>query len=290
MSDFFEAGVVSVPSNFGPLRDADGNARVTGPCGDTMEFWISVIDGVVDDARYTSDGCMASNACGSLAAILARGRTPTEVENISQEEILSRARGIPESDRHCALLASNAIQAAVADYRRRNFASLRSGEKRAANARSIVQPRPSLIVSCRGTDGRDNALVVAYGSNCSYDPCAVMVGIVPTRFSYRLIKESGCFVVNIPSIHQRALYDYLGSHSGRDGDKLAVAGARCVDGDVVRAPLLVDCPVNIECVVTDSIVAGSHELFIGKIQKVHADSELVSDDGSVDWNKISLLQ
>ena len=54
----------------------------------------------------------------------------------------------------------------------------------------------------------------------------VMVGIVPSRYSYQLIKDSGCFVANLVGNDNKELFDYLGSHSGRDEDKLKAIGAR----------------------------------------------------------------
>jgi hypothetical protein len=82
----------------------------------------------------------------------------------------------------------------------------------------------------------------------------VMVGIVPSRYSYPLIKESGCFVVNLVDRSYQETFDYLGSHSKRDGDKLAEAKVRLEEGKKVAAPILPDCPVNIECTIVDSIV------------------------------------
>lgn len=147
---------------------------------------------------------------------------------------------------------------------------------------------PKVLVSCRDGNGRENALAVAYCGNCSYDPPMVMVGIVPTRYSYQMIKESGCFVVNLVSEDNQDLFDYMGSHSGRDGDKLQATEAKTVDAIKVDAPLIPDCPVNIECAVVDSIRTGSHEMFIGKIEYVHVDDDLVAD-GKIDYSKIRLL-
>lgn len=161
--------------------------------------------------------------------------------------------------------------------------------KKQCNIVSAIQPRPRVLVSCRGTNGENNALAVAYCCNCSYDPPMVMVGIVPSRHSYRMIKETGCFVVNLPSRENKALFDYLGSHSGRDEDKLHKAGARIRNGEKVNAPMLDDCPVNIECTVTGSIVTGSHEMFTAKIECIHADGRFVKDDGSIDFDAVGLL-
>lgn len=163
-------------------------------------------------------------------------------------------------------------------------------EKKPAPFRSILNPKPPLIVSCRGKDGKDNALVVAYACNCSYDPPMLMVGIVPSRYSYGLIKESGCFVVNLAPSGMKAAWDYLGSRSGRDGDKLAAAGVRRAEGVKVNAPILSDCPINIECAVVDSIRTGSHEMFVGRIEYVHADETLLDAEGKIDWTRADLLK
>lgn len=158
-----------------------------------------------------------------------------------------------------------------------------------ANMRTCLQPAPKVLVSCRGADGKNNALAVAYCCNCSFDPPMVMVGIVPSRHSYKMVKETGCFVVNLVSESLKEAFDYLGSHSGLDEDKLAKMRVRIGDGVKVNAPILLECPVNIECRVVDSIVTGSHEMFVGRIEMVHADEELVDSEGKIDFTKIRFM-
>ncbi|MFZ7103605.1 MAG: flavin reductase family protein [Peptococcaceae bacterium] len=162
-------------------------------------------------------------------------------------------------------------------------------EKKEAQMKSCLQPSPKVLVSCRGLDGENNVLAVAYCGNCSYDPPMVMVGIVPARYSYKMIKESGCFVVNLVERSYKDTFDYLGSHSKRDGDKLAVMGVKLQDGKKVKAPILPDCPVNIECSIVNSIVTGSHEMFIGKIEYVHSDAQITDNEGNIDFSKIKFL-
>lgn len=162
-------------------------------------------------------------------------------------------------------------------------------EKTEAKIQACLNPKPNILVSCRGLNGENNILAVAYCGNCSYDPPMVMVGIVPSRYSYHMIKESGCFVVNLADIKNKELFDYMGSHSKRDSDKLETMNVCLEEGKKVNAPILADCPVNIECKVVDSIVTGSHEMFIGKIEYVHADAGLVDSMGNIDFSKINLL-
>ena len=161
--------------------------------------------------------------------------------------------------------------------------------KKEVNKGGSLQPSPKVLVSCRGLNGEENALAVAYCGNCSYDPPMLMVGIVPSRYSYKMIKESGCFVVNIVEKDYEEVFNYLGSVSKKDEDKLEKMNVKRSYGVVVNAPILTDCPVNIECTIVDSIVTGSHEMFIGKVEYVHANEEYVDGEGNIEYSKINLL-
>lgn len=155
--------------------------------------------------------------------------------------------------------------------------------------KGALKPSPKVLVSCRDKDGRNNALAVGYCGNCSYAPPMVMVGIVPSRFSYHIIKETGVFVVNIPVKGNEKMFDYLGSASGRDEDKFEVGKINWSNADTINAPILDDCPINIECTVVDSIMTGSHEMFVGRVDKVHADESVLNDKKEIDADKLALL-
>lgn len=161
--------------------------------------------------------------------------------------------------------------------------------KKQASMKSCLQPMPKVLVSCRGLDGENNVLAVGYCCNCSFNPPMVMVGIVPTRYSYKMIKESGCFVVNLVDRNYAETFQYMGTNSKRDGDKLAEKNVKLQEGEKVKAPILADCPVNIECTVVDSIVTGSHEMFVGKVEYVHADASMTDDEGNIDFSQIKFL-
>ena len=104
------------PRNVGSIPGADGFATVTGPCSDTMEIWLKVKDNKVADATFWTDGCGTSIACGSMATELTKGRNVAEALAIEQSKILEALGGLPEDSLHCALLAADALQAAIRDY------------------------------------------------------------------------------------------------------------------------------------------------------------------------------
>ena len=104
------------PRNHGALKIFDGHARITGPCGDTMEFWLTARNGTVEKFSFTTDGCGSSLACGSMATSLAEGRRVKDAAALSQQDILGALGGLPKEVEHCALLAANTLKAACEDY------------------------------------------------------------------------------------------------------------------------------------------------------------------------------
>ena len=153
--------------------------------------------------------------------------------------------------------------------------------KTASNTTLCLRPVPQTIVSCRDKDGKNNALVVGFTANVSLDPAMVMVGIVPTRYSHHMIKEGGCFVVNLPAKSFKREYDYLGSHSGRDFDKVKETGLTPVtlNGGVAfeEAKMVLVCEktygqlMDLNDMADDSLQGkfyssdAMHKLYIGRI-------------------------
>lgn len=121
------------PRNHGPLGEFDGHARITGPCGDTMEFWVATQDGRVTRASFVTDGCYTSLACGSAATSLARGRRIEDVAALGKRNILSALGGLPPELEHCALLAADTLRAACeVCLKPREETSTEAGEAKAA--------------------------------------------------------------------------------------------------------------------------------------------------------------
>ena len=104
------------PRNVGEIDDADGYAKITGPCGDTMQIWIRVKDNMITDATFLTDGCGTSAASGSMVTEMAKGKSIGKVQAITQQDVLDALDGLPEESEHCALLAANTIKAAIAEY------------------------------------------------------------------------------------------------------------------------------------------------------------------------------
>jgi nitrogen fixation NifU-like protein len=104
------------PRNSGKVRDADGFAKIKGPCGDTMQISLKIKETQIVDIRFLTDGCASSIAAGSMATELAKGQDIEDAMKISQQMILDALDGLPEESVHCALLASNTLKEAIKDY------------------------------------------------------------------------------------------------------------------------------------------------------------------------------
>ena len=104
------------PRNLGNLEDADGFARVTGPCGDTMSMWLKVNGATIINASFMTDGCGTTIASGSMVTEMVKGKSISEARKTTQRDVLDALGGLPQESEHCALLAANTLKAAIRDY------------------------------------------------------------------------------------------------------------------------------------------------------------------------------
>jgi len=104
------------PRNVGDMADANGFAKVTGPCGDSMEIRLKVNNDTIVGATFMTDGCGTTIASGSIVTEMAKEKNIIEARKISSQDVLNALGGLPEESQHCALLAANTMKAAIRDY------------------------------------------------------------------------------------------------------------------------------------------------------------------------------
>lgn len=154
----------------------------------------------------------------------------------------------------------------------------------------MLYPVPAVFVSAGDAKGRTNLFTVAWTGTICTNPAMVYISVRPQRYSYGLIKDSGEFVISLPTRSQTWALDYCGVRSGRDEDKFAACSLTPGKAkELSFAPLIQECPVNIECSVTKIEELGSHHMFLGLVRCVHVDESLLDEGGRLMLEKAGLV-
>jgi len=155
---------------------------------------------------------------------------------------------------------------------------------------NVLAPVPVVLVSCGGTgEVQPNIITIAWiGTVCS-DPPMLSISVRPERYSYDIIAAAGEFVVNLPSVAQTRITDWCGVVSGRDHDKFKECGLTAAPADQVGCPVIAECPVNIECRVTQRLELGSHHVFIAEVVAVQVTADLIDAKGKFRVDRAGLI-
>lgn len=144
---------------------------------------------------------------------------------------------------------------------------------------NMLYPLPVVMVSMADAQGNHNIITIAWAGTVCTNPPMVSISVRSERYSYPILKETGEFVINLTTKDLVFATDYCGVKSGRDVDKFKELGLTAVPGDKVKAPLIAESPVNLECKVTEVIPLGSHDMFLAEVVAVHADKKYMDEKG-----------
>ena len=140
---------------------------------------------------------------------------------------------------------------------------------------NMLYPLPVVMVSLADRDGRPNIITLAWVGTVCTNPPMVSISVRPERYSYPILKESGEFVINLTTKELAFATDYCGVKSGRDVDKFKEMGLTPIPASEVKAPMIKESPVNIECKVRQILPLGSHDMFLADVVAVHADEKYI---------------
>lgn len=153
-------------------------------------------------------------------------------------------------------------------------------------ANRIINSGQVILVSS-AFEKRANIITLAWNMPLSHKPPLMCISITKKRFSYELIKKSGEFAVNIPSIDLFDEMYYCGTHSGRDTDKFKETNLTGVKANkLAHAPLIKECIGHLECRLNYEREVGDHVLIIGDIVAASAEKELFDIKWKVDKTKL----
>lgn len=166
----------------------------------------------------------------------------------------------------------------------------KQGAKETWKPGNMLYPLPAVMVSVGDKEGHQNILTVAWTGTICTNPAMLYISVRPERYSYGMIKETGEFVVNLTTEKLVKATDYCGVKSGRDVDKWRETGLTPgKTQNLSYAPLIEECPVNIECQVTEVKELGSHHMFLAKVLAVNVDSAYMNSKNKFELNKTGLL-
>ena len=150
---------------------------------------------------------------------------------------------------------------------------------------NMLYPLPVVMVSAADKEGRDDIITVAWAGTVCTNPPMVSISIRPERYSYHMIRETGEFVINLTTEELAFATDYCGVKSGRDVDKFKETGLTREKAEKVKAPMIAEAPVSIECKVKEIRELGSHHMFIAQVAAVHADEKSMDEKNRFDLNR-----
>lgn len=138
---------------------------------------------------------------------------------------------------------------------------------------TLIYPLPAVMVSCGSTPEEWNIITIGWTGTICTNPPMCYISVRPERYSYEILKRDMEFVINLTNKDLAYATDWCGVRSGRDYNKFEEMHLTPGKATVVRAPIIEESPLNIECRVKEIIALGSHHMFIAEVVNVRADKK-----------------
>lgn len=153
---------------------------------------------------------------------------------------------------------------------------------------TFIYPIPAVMVSC-GTMEESNIITVAWTGILNTNPAMCYISVRPERYSHDIIKKNGEFAINLTTRQLAYATDWCGVKSGRDVDKFKEMKLTKERANIIKAPLIKECPVSVECKVKEIVPLGSHDMFVAEIVAIDADEKYIDEKGAFDISKCDLI-
>ncbi|NLS79374.1 MAG: flavin reductase family protein [Chloroflexi bacterium] len=153
-----------------------------------------------------------------------------------------------------------------------------------------IYPTPAALITSISPGGKPNIITLGETFNISIRrPVIVGIAVGKARYSHELISQTREYVVNLPTARILTQLDQCGSVSGRRVDKFAATGLTALPAQVVKPPLIAECPINIECKVIGVHEVGDHDLFLGEVVAAHVDTDLLDETGKLCTDRLDTI-
>lgn len=153
---------------------------------------------------------------------------------------------------------------------------------------ALLAPVPAALVTC-GTADSPNVLTIGWtGITCTHPPMTY-ISVRPERYSHDIIRDSGEFVINLTTSAMCRETDFCGVRSGKNTDKFGKCSFHLLPAQKVSVPIIEECPVSLECKVTESKLLGSHTMFLAEIVGIDVDERYIDSKGKLNLQQCGLM-
>ena len=153
---------------------------------------------------------------------------------------------------------------------------------------TFIYPIPAVLVTS-GDMKNSNILTVAWTGVLNTNPATVYISVRPERYSYNIIKENKEFAINLTTKKLAFATDWCGVRSGAKYNKFKEMKLTKEKANFIKAPLIKESPVSIECKVIEEKNLGSHTMFVGEVLSIDADEKFIDEKGAFDISKCDLI-
>jgi flavin reductase (DIM6/NTAB) family NADH-FMN oxidoreductase RutF len=153
---------------------------------------------------------------------------------------------------------------------------------------ALLAPVPPALVTA-GKFDEANIITIGWTGILATQPPKTYISVRPTRYSYELLRKHNEFVINLPSVDLARKVDYAGIYTGKKVDKWVKCGFTKQKSERVDTPTIAECPIALECRVTDIIPMGSHDVFMADIVGVSCQESILDEEGKMRFDRADLL-
>jgi flavin reductase (DIM6/NTAB) family NADH-FMN oxidoreductase RutF len=143
---------------------------------------------------------------------------------------------------------------------------------------TMIYPLPAVMVSTGAIPEEYNIITIAWTGTICSDPPMCYISVRPGRHSYEILRRTGEFVINLTTRELAFATDWCGVRSGRDYNKFLEMGLTPGKAAKVKAPIIEESPLHIECRITEIKPLGSHDMFIAEVVNVKADAAFINGE------------
>ena len=160
--------------------------------------------------------------------------------------------------------------------------------RKSFKAGALTAPLPPVMVTV-GDMESSNIITIGWTGILSTIPPRTYISVRPERYSYKMLKDKGEFVINLTTAAQARAVDYAGIYTGAKVDKFKECKLTKLKSKEVCAPTIAECPLALECRVVEVIPMGTHDVFIADIVSVSCDDSIIDEAGKIRFDKAGLL-